>query len=100
MHGEKVVASFKLKYCAETKSGGGGTQLEEHLAHKGKNVKRCSSVPSNIKTYLASVTRADARYDKGGGGGFSVYLQREGFLARSKQVLIIDLKGYGITFIN
>lgn len=52
MHGEKVVASFKLKYCTETKSGGGGTRLEEHLAHKGKNVKRCLSISPDIKTYF------------------------------------------------
>ena len=33
LYGEKVGAGFKCKYCRETKSGGGGTRLKEHLAH-------------------------------------------------------------------
>jgi hypothetical protein len=45
LHREKVGVGFKCKYCRETKSGGGGTRLKEHLAHRGKNVKKCPSVP-------------------------------------------------------
>ncbi|AQK51285.1 hypothetical protein ZEAMMB73_Zm00001d049757 [Zea mays] len=97
LHGEKVGAGFKCKYCRETKSGGGGTRLKEHLAHRGKNVKKCPSVPPDIKAYFqldidktkekkssrfrqqlradeAARThfgdddqRAGARYDRGGG---------------------------------
>ena len=52
LHGEKVGAGFKCKYCRETKSGGGGTRLKEHLAHRGKNVKKCPSVPPDIKIYF------------------------------------------------
>ena len=52
LHGEKVGAGFKCKYCRETKSGGGGTRLKEHLAHRGKNVKKCPSVPPDIKAYF------------------------------------------------
>ncbi|AQK95809.1 hypothetical protein ZEAMMB73_Zm00001d011127 [Zea mays] len=52
LHGEKVGAGFKYKYCRETKSGGGGTRLKEHLAHRGKNVKKCPSVPPDIKAYF------------------------------------------------
>jgi hypothetical protein len=52
LHGEKVGACFKCKYCRETKSGGGGTRLKEHLAHRGKNVKKCPSVPPDIKAYF------------------------------------------------
>ena len=52
LHGEKVGAGFKCKYCRETKSGGGGTRLKEHLTHRGKNVKKCLSVPPDIKTYF------------------------------------------------
>jgi hypothetical protein len=52
LHGEKVGAGFKCKYCRETKSGGGGTRLKEHLTHRGKNVKKCPSVPPDIKTYF------------------------------------------------
>jgi hypothetical protein len=51
LHGEKVGAGFKCKYCRETKSEGGGTRLKEHLAHRGKNVKKCPSVPPDIKAY-------------------------------------------------
>jgi hypothetical protein len=52
LHGEKVGTGFKCKYCRETKSGGGGTRLKEHLAHRGKNVKKCPSVPPDIKAYF------------------------------------------------
>jgi hypothetical protein len=52
LHGEKVGACFKCKYCRETKSGGDGTRLKEHLAHRGKNVKKCPSVPPDIKAYF------------------------------------------------
>jgi hypothetical protein len=52
LHREKVGAGFKCKYCRETKSGGGGTRLKEHLAHRGKNVKKCPSVPLGIKAYF------------------------------------------------
>ncbi|ONM27704.1 hypothetical protein ZEAMMB73_Zm00001d007834 [Zea mays] len=78
LHGEKVGVGFKCKYCRETKSGGGGTRLKEHLTHRGKNVKKCLSVPPDIKTYFqldidkteekkSSSQRAGARYDRGGG---------------------------------
>jgi hypothetical protein len=33
-HGEKVGTCFKCKYFRETKSGGGGTRLKEHIAHR------------------------------------------------------------------
>jgi hypothetical protein len=49
-HGEKVDAGFKCKYCRETKSGGGGTRLKEHLTHRGKNVKNYPFIPPDIKT--------------------------------------------------
>jgi hypothetical protein len=52
LHREKVGAGFKCKYCRETKSGGGGTQLKEHLTHRGKNVKKCFSIPPDIKAYF------------------------------------------------
>jgi hypothetical protein len=49
LHEEKVGVGFICKYCRETKSEGGGTRLKEHLAHRGKNVKKCPSVPPDIK---------------------------------------------------
>jgi hypothetical protein len=52
LHGEKVGAGFKCKYYRETKSGGGGTRLKEHLTHRGNNVKKCPSVPIDIKAYF------------------------------------------------
>jgi hypothetical protein len=52
LHGEKVGVGFKCKYCRETKSRGGGTRLKEHLAHIGKNVKKCPFVPQDIKAYF------------------------------------------------
>jgi hypothetical protein len=52
LHGEKVSACFKCKYCRETNSGGVGTRLKEHLVHRGKNVKKCSSIRLDIKTYF------------------------------------------------
>jgi hypothetical protein len=52
LHGEKVGTDFKCKYCREKKSRGGGTRLKEHLAHRGKNVKKCPSVPPDIKAYF------------------------------------------------
>ncbi|PWZ44710.1 hypothetical protein Zm00014a_021525 [Zea mays] len=74
LHGEKVGAGFKCKYCRETKSGGGGTRLKEHLAHRGKNVKKCPYVPPDIKAYFQldidktkEKRRAGARYDRGDG---------------------------------
>jgi hypothetical protein len=52
MHGEKVGATFKCKYCRETKSGGGDTWLKEHFVHRGKNAKKCPFIPPDIKTYF------------------------------------------------
>jgi hypothetical protein len=37
-NGEKIDTSFKCKYCRETKSGGSGTRLKDHLAHRSASV--------------------------------------------------------------
>jgi hypothetical protein len=51
-HGETISVGFKCKYCRETKSRGGGSRLKEHLAHRGKNVNKCPSIPPDINAYL------------------------------------------------
>ena len=43
---------FKCKYCREEKGGGGATRFKEHLAHRGKDVKDCPSVPTEVKEFF------------------------------------------------
>lgn len=50
-HGEKRGNGFWCKHCKLEKAGGGATRLKEHLAHRGKNVARCKSVPPDVKEY-------------------------------------------------
>jgi hypothetical protein len=49
LHEDKIDTGFICKYCRETKSEGSDTRLKEHLAHRGKNDKKCPSVPPDIK---------------------------------------------------
>jgi hypothetical protein len=51
-HGEKIGIGFKCKYCRIQKGGGGATRLKEHLAHRGKNIMYCPSVPKEVKEYF------------------------------------------------
>ena len=51
-HGQKVGGGFKCKYCREEKGGGGATRFKEHLAHRGKDVKDCPSVPTEVKEFF------------------------------------------------
>ncbi|XP_039812046.1 uncharacterized protein LOC120675023 [Panicum virgatum] len=44
---------FKCKYCREEKGGGGATRFKEHLAHRGKDVKDCPSVPTEVKEFFS-----------------------------------------------
>ena len=52
-HGQKVGGGFKCKYCREEKGGGGATRFKEHLAHRGKDVKDCPSVPTEVKQFFS-----------------------------------------------
>ncbi|XP_039855240.1 uncharacterized protein LOC120713322 [Panicum virgatum] len=52
-HGQKIRGGFKCKYCREEKSGGGATRFKEHLAHRGKDVKDCPSVPAEVKAFFS-----------------------------------------------
>jgi hypothetical protein len=52
IHGEKVGAGFKCKYCRETKSGGGGTRLKSISRIEGRMSKKYLSIPLDIKAYF------------------------------------------------
>jgi len=52
-HGKKIRGGFKCKYCREEKSGRGATRFKERLAHRGKDVKDCPSVPAEVKAFFS-----------------------------------------------
>jgi hypothetical protein len=52
-HGEKIGQCFGCKHCHEGKIDGGATRFNEHLAHLGKDVKNCPSVPPQVKILFA-----------------------------------------------
>jgi len=53
-HGEKRGSGFKCKYCGTSKSGGGATRFKDHLAHRGRDVIDCPSVPPAVKNFFIS----------------------------------------------
>jgi hypothetical protein len=51
-HGQQTGVGFTCNYCGCTKRGGGATRFKHHLAARGSNVKRCGSVPPDVRDYF------------------------------------------------
>jgi hypothetical protein len=48
-----IGSGSRCKHCREAKSDGSVTCLKNYLAHRGKDVKNCPSVPLEVKSLFA-----------------------------------------------